>query len=285
MLAFKYEKKPVFNDDRTTAVVLASDLKRLEETSSRCISGNCYGKSKSKSSASNQPQPTTNDKVTVQQTPRPRCPNGPDTYTATPRPRYNTRLTETELENRNPPVYDQVEPGIFETYMDKTKNYSPLSFLSSRLSQFTKATRIFTTNDRKSNKVAAEFHQACDNIPNTLVIIKSGQYIAGGYTEVAWSSPESSTYSSSPSGLTFLFSVNKERVFGLKAKGEAINLDENIGPSFGNNAIIVDDDYAEEDNQSSIGLTFECPDGEEPGEVLFGSEWFTIDEYEVYKLE
>eukprot|EP01019_Chilodonella_uncinata_P003116 GABU01003966.1.p1 GENE.GABU01003966.1~~GABU01003966.1.p1 ORF type:complete len:184 (+),score=17.17 GABU01003966.1:80-553(+) len=63
-----------------------------------------------------------------------------------------------------------------------------ISFLSSRLSQFTKATRIFTTRDYTHTNVAAEFHQACDNIPNTLVIIKSGQYIAGGYTEVPWSS-------------------------------------------------------------------------------------------------
>ena len=72
--------------------------------------------------------------------------------------------------------------GLVEKY-----NLS-FSFLSSRLSQFTKATRIFTTRDYTHTNVAAEFHQACDNIPNTLVIIKSGQYIAGGHTEGAWSS-------------------------------------------------------------------------------------------------
>src|SRR3990167_1402044 len=103
----------------------------------------------------------------------------------------------------------QVEPEIFEDYMSKTKNYSPLSFLSSRLSQFTKATRIFTTRDYTHTNVAAEFHQACDNIPNTLVIIKSGQYIAGGYTEVAWSSPSEETEFHSEH--TFLFSVTKQK--------------------------------------------------------------------------
>src|SRR3990167_9396762 len=65
-------------------------------------------------------------------------------------------------------------------------NASPLSFLSSRLSQFTKATKLFSTRDHPTKtNVAKEFHEACDGKTNTLVIIKSGQYIAGGYTEVA----------------------------------------------------------------------------------------------------
>src|SRR3990167_8136230 len=92
-------------------------------------------------------------------------------------------------------------------------SHDSLSFLSSRLSQFTKATRIFTTRDYTHTNVAAEFHQACDNIPNTLVIIKSGQYIAGGYTEVAWSSPRERTFVGSDSMSSFLFSVNDETVY------------------------------------------------------------------------
>src|SRR3990167_285226 len=182
----------------------------------------------------------------------------------------------------------QVEPEIFEDYMSKTKNYSPLSFLSSRLSQFTKATRIFTTRDYTHTNVAAEFHQACDNIPNTLVIIKSGQYIAGGYTEVAWSSPSSMVYIGSHSMSAFLFSVNRQSIYPLKVKGNDIQVDKEWGPRFGDCDIGVSDDYKKDGGHSYFGFSdspYDCLGEQNPRKQLFGKGAFTIDEYEVYKLE
>ena len=38
---------------------------------------------------------------------------------------------------------------------------------------------------------AAEFHSKCDNLKNTLIIIKSGNFIFGGYTEQSWSCSDS----------------------------------------------------------------------------------------------
>src|SRR3990167_9317861 len=171
---YKFKQKPKFSTDSKEVTLLVEDFQDIMEIVSR-VQQEIANPGKSTPT-----QATTNDKVTVQQTPRPRCPNGPDTYSAIPRPRYQQRFLQSEVKS---PVYQQVEPEIFDKYMEETKNNSPLSFLSSRLSQFTKATRIFTTRDYTHTNVAAEFHQACDNIPNTLVIIKSGQYIAGGYTE------------------------------------------------------------------------------------------------------
>src|SRR3990167_4940877 len=101
---------------------------------------------------------------------RERCPAGTSTFLACPKAQSSSKVPSPDLQTE--PVYEQVQPEIFEEYMTQTKNNSPLSFLSSRLSQFTKATRIFTTRDYTHTNVAAEFHQACDNIPNTLVIIK-----------------------------------------------------------------------------------------------------------------
>src|SRR3990167_173535 len=202
---YKFKQKPKFSTDSKEVTLLVEDFQDIMEIVSR-VQQEIANPGKSTPT-----QATTNDKVTVQQTPRPRCPNGPDTYLARPMPKHGPKFPE---ETPPSPVYEQVEPDIFERYMDETKNNSPLSFLSSRLSQFTKATRIFTTRDYTHTNVAAEFHQACDNIPNTLVIIKSGQYIAGGYTEVAWSSPSMVT----PVPLTdksqaFLFSVNKQMTY------------------------------------------------------------------------
>src|SRR3990167_5625337 len=108
----------------------------------------------------------------------------------------------------------KVYATMFKAFCPKIKY--PLSFLSSRLSQFTKATRIFTTRDYTHTNVAAEFHQACDNIPNTLVIIKSGQYIAGGYTEVAWESTTSRC--SRETQKSFIFSANRQEIYPVRKK-------------------------------------------------------------------
>ena len=174
--------------------------------------------------------------------------------------------------------------NIFDSLPSNLKA-SPLSFLSSRLSQFTKATRIFTTNDCKSAKVAAEFHQACDNIPNTLVIIKSGQYIAGGYTEVAWSSPSEECHK--PSKLTFLFSVNRQKTYSVTDEKYAVFHNVNYGPSFGRggNGLTVFNDFTDEEGGSSYLESFDQKDVDDSNTELIGGKWSKVDEYEVYKLE
>src|SRR3990167_4483777 len=158
----------------------------------------------------------------------------------------------------------------------------PLSFLSSRLSQFTKATRIFTSGGRCTYCLAAEFRQACDNIPNTLVIIKSGQYIAGGYTEVAWSSPSKYTFIRSHSMSAYLFSVNRQTIYPLKTKGKDIWPHRERGPIFGNDDIVVGGDYKKYGGASFLGhgnAHYDWLNAENPKELLFGKHQFTIDEY------
>ncbi|CDW71497.1 UNKNOWN [Stylonychia lemnae] len=101
--------------------------------------------------------PTTNR--TAPQQPRQRCPEGLESYLVEPRPQKHlpsSRRRTSETSSTSIPVYDQVQPEIFEEYMKTTENTSPLSFLSSRLSQFTKATRIFTTRDYTHTNVAAD---------------------------------------------------------------------------------------------------------------------------------
>src|SRR3990167_7944252 len=132
---YKFKQKPKFSTDSKEVTLLVEDFQDIMEIVSR-VQQEIANPGKSTPT-----QATTNDKVTVQQTPRPRCPNGPSTYQASPTKTYLSSAPKAD------PVWDQVQPEIFEDYMSKTKNYSPLSFLSSRLSQFTKATRIFTTRD------------------------------------------------------------------------------------------------------------------------------------------
>ena len=176
---------------------------------------------------------------------------------------------------------------MLKEYKETSKNNSPLSFLSSRLSQFTKATRIFTTRDYTHTNVAAEFHQACDNIPNTLVIIKSGQYIAGGYTEVAWSSPASERYVSATRA--FLFSVNRRRVYLSTKPAYAMKCHQTLGPNFGYSGLGVYGDYSTGVGTHPGGyswmISYDQSGVRDRETELMGSQYFKVDEYEVYKLE
>ncbi len=174
---------------------------------------------------------------------------------------------------------------MLKEYKESSKNNSPLSFLSSRLSQFTKATKLFSTKDHPTKtNVAKEFHDACDGKTNTLVIIKSGQYIAGGYTEVAWSST-GKYIAVSDSSKAFLFSVNKQKVYRNTNEEYAIFGGGTLGPNFGYNAIAVKGDYKRTDNPSDVSNYYDANGVNDPKTELFGGYNFTIDEYEVYKLE
>ena len=48
-------------------------------------------------------------------------------------------------------------------------------------------------------KTAADFHRCCDNKGPTLVVVKSGEYICGGYTSKLWEARMQSIYYFYPS--------------------------------------------------------------------------------------
>ena len=82
------------------------------------------------------------------------------------------------------------------------------------------------------------FHSRCDNIPNTLVLIKSaGNRRFGGFTSAQWSSPSSSgEWKDDPNA--FLFSLDKQKIYSYKKDGKAIYNYKDCGPCFGNGCTI-----------------------------------------------
>ena len=79
---------------------------------------------------------------------------------------------------------------------------------------------------------AINFHSRCDNIPNTLVLIKSaGNRRFGGFTSVQWTSPTSGEYKDDPNA--FLFSLDKQKIYSYKKNGKAIYCYKDYGPVFG----------------------------------------------------
>ena len=86
------------------------------------------------------------------------------------------------------------------------------------------------------------FHMKCDDIPNTLVVIKSaGNKRFGGFTTKNWSSPDN--YECQCDKNAFLFSLDKQKIYDYKGKENyayyenqkyAIYKQKGCGPVFGN---------------------------------------------------
>ena len=79
------------------------------------------------------------------------------------------------------------------------------------------------------------FHLKCDNIPNTLVLIKSeGNRRFGGFTPIPWKSEEGYVYKQDSENKTFVFSLDNKKIYYLKdINQDAIYHDNNSGPCFG----------------------------------------------------
>jgi len=74
------------------------------------------------------------------------------------------------------------------------------------------------------------FHKKCDNIPNTLTIIKSAGYRRfGGFTSVEWDT--SGKFKDDKNA--FLFSLDRMRIYSYKNNGKAIYCHKDFGPTFG----------------------------------------------------
>ena len=76
------------------------------------------------------------------------------------------------------------------------------------------------------------FHSRCDNIPNTLVLIKSaGNRRFGGFTIIPWSSSSGGEWKDYYNA--FLFSLDKKKIYSYKKDGKAICNYKDYGPTFG----------------------------------------------------
>ena len=97
---------------------------------------------------------------------------------------------------------------------------------------------------------AINFHSKCDNIPNTLVLIKSaGNRRFGGFTTQTWESIGPYGYYKDDK-YAFLFSLDKQKIYPYMKKGNAICCYKDYGPIFGytinGNAIKIENNSIQE---------------------------------------
>lgn len=88
------------------------------------------------------------------------------------------------------------------------------------------AERLYSS--KTDSKTASGFHNACDYKTGTLVIVKSGAYIGGGYSDQVWNG---TGYKHSIN--SFLFSLQKGKIYKVSNCQKAIFCDPKSGPIFG----------------------------------------------------
>jgi hypothetical protein len=141
-----------------------------------------------------------------------------------------------------------------------------------------------------------DFHSKCDGHSNTLTLLKAkgSGFIFGGFTTVSWESPTDHKFKSDPNA--FIFSLTNKDNQPVKIKIDpdeheyAIYCNSEYGPTFGEDDIhIADNSNTTMNSYSDLGWTYKHPQYEE-GTIeaqtfLAGTDWFQLDEIEVYQKE
>ena len=133
----------------------------------------------------------------------------------------------------------------------------------------------------KDGDTAGIFHEKCNGLPNTLIIIKTkdGKRF-GGYTNQSWES--NNVYKQDDSA--FIFSLDKQKCYSVTEEKFAIWCFENYGPIFEGYQIDVEDNFLTTGVcQTGLeGVGFETT---EDYELNDGKENFLVSEMEVYQIE
>ena len=159
-------------------------------------------------------------------------------------------------------------------------NTSDLKLIENKINKGElKYTLLFRAS--KDGDTAAVFHQKCNGLSNTLIIIKTldGKKF-GGYTTQSWEG--NNIYKQDENA--FVFSLDKQKCYSITEEKFAIWCFENCGPIFEGYQIDVEDNFLTTGVcQTGLeGVGFETT---EDYELNDGKENFIISEMEVYKIE
>ena len=96
--------------------------------------------------------------------------------------------------------------------------------------------KIYQASIDGDNVIA--FHSKCDNIPNTLVLVKTaGNRRFGGFTTSCWASPDKGEWNVDPNA--FVFSLDKQKIYTLEPNKGAVYNKKDSGPWFGMNGFFL----------------------------------------------
>jgi len=140
---------------------------------------------------------------------------------------------------------------------------------------------------------AADFHRCCDNKGPALVLIKSGEYIFGGYTSKSWESGGSwKVIADSQSFLFTLVNPSGNQPIKITPKsGAAIRCANNHGPAFGNSSYndlrlytFPNVHGVSHVSYLDLGHGFTCPENVNKKTYFTGADPSDVSELEVFKV-
>jgi hypothetical protein len=129
---------------------------------------------------------------------------------------------------------------------------------------------------------ASEFHERCDGKFNTISLIETTSgHRFGGYTSECFESPNE--YFDKKDNLSFVFSLDKMKIYDVIKGKYAISCDKNYGPYFRDDHIcIVDEFFTKESGTCIKGKGFNTTKNYE---LNSGKKYFTIKRLQVFQIK
>ncbi|XP_068705901.1 uncharacterized protein [Montipora foliosa] len=134
------------------------------------------------------------------------------------------------------------------------------------------------------------FHNKCDGKNNTVTIVKTNDFVFGGFTDIPWESPQNG----SQFGATekaFIFSLRNAEGLppfksNVKDSSKAIRYSKILGPTFGYEDILIDRRLTHwAGSSTNFGDNYIVPTGvQNKSTLLAGASTFGVDEVEVFFL-
>jgi len=140
---------------------------------------------------------------------------------------------------------------------------------------------IFKMSENGSK--SKDFHKYCDNKGSTLIIIKTTKnQIFGGFTPLEWNI--NGGYLKDESNQTFLFSFNLKKKFDMINRNKKAIYNSNYGPWFGDCDIGLKENMKEGETYANSSCNFFSNKNLELTEGKGDSEYFSVEEFETYKV-
>ena len=126
---------------------------------------------------------------------------------------------------------------------------------------------------------ASTFHEKCDKIRNTLILIKaSGNKRFGGFTTETWDGNDINKKDEK----SFIFSIDKMKIYDIIPGQNAINCNPDLGPVFLGQIKLLDKFFTQGGTTSTKGKNYKTL---EDFEITDGAEKFGVKEVEVYQIK
>ena len=192
----------------------------------------------------------------------------------------NTQLKKYEEENDDEEdILQKLNSKIFLNDDEYNMINEHIIFIERTKSKKTKWTKIFSSSEDGDS--AETFHQKCDNIEGTVILIKTKKYKRfGGYAKKKWNHSNGSFANDSKA---FLFSLTTMDIFNRNENGNEIKGDKDSGPWFGSGPDFQIVNKWFSNNSTHNKKCFSYP--QNVNFPLAENNNFLVKELEVYKIE